>query len=70
MYMIIVLACLVGEPQCTPFQEDPLKYYFTEEACQKELLVKLNDLANIFTEQKQSGELKGRCMYLNDLKQA
>ena len=32
MWKVLVAICLMGQP-CTLFEEDPMKYYHTEEEC-------------------------------------
>jgi hypothetical protein len=70
MYIILLLVCLSAEPQCTEFQEDPVNYYFTEKQCQNQLNVTMNNLVDFFTKEKYSGEMQGKCAYVDGIKEA
>ena len=47
MWKVIIVVCALGNP-CVVFQEDPIKYWDTEEKCLKVAYEKHNDILEGF----------------------
>lgn len=49
MWKVLVAICLMGQP-CTLFEEDPIKYYHTEDECMIAADAKAKGMSETFTE--------------------
>lgn len=47
MWKVLVAICLIGQP-CTLFEEDPVKFYQTEEQCMVQAEIKSRDMVKTF----------------------
>jgi len=47
MWKVLVAICLIGQP-CTLFEEDPVKFYQTEEQCMIQAEIKSRDMVKTF----------------------
>ena len=47
MWKVLVAICLIGQP-CTLFEEDPVKFYQTEEQCMIQAEIKARDMVKTF----------------------
>ena len=49
MLKVLVVLCIMGQP-CTLFEEDPIKWYMTEDECMKAANNKAQDMMETMTQ--------------------
>ena len=70
MYAFILAICLITAPdQCVSLVEDPPLYYETLEECEKNMVAKSTNLAEMVLKDKAT-ELYGRCVHYPSIKSA
>jgi hypothetical protein len=68
MYGFILAICLIIAPdQCVTLVEDPPLYYETAEECEKNMVAKSINLAEMVLKDKTT-ELYGRCVHYPNIK--
>jgi len=71
MYALILVVCLISlNGKCIPYTEDPPKYYETISQCEKQLVIRANDLIKALEESKEQGQMTGKCIYISDVRPA
>ena len=68
MYGFILAICLIAAPdQCVSLVEDPPLYYETVEECEKNMIAKSINLAELVSKDTET-KLYGRCVHFPKIK--
>lgn len=66
MWKVLVVLCVMGQP-CTLFEEDPVKWYKTENECMKAAGIKAQDMMDTMTQFGYYVDSEAHsCLYVHD----
>ena len=69
MWKVLVAICIIGQP-CTLFEEDPIKFYYTEAECMKAAEVKSRGMLETFNKYGYYIDSEAHsCMYVHQEKE-